>query len=43
MIKVTDFTNETNLLDKGVYMIKHSSIDIMYVGSTAQEDGFRGR
>ena len=26
MIKVTDFTNETNLLDKGVYMIKHSSL-----------------
>lgn len=43
MIKVTNFTNETNLLDKGVYMIKHSSTDIMYVGSTAQEDGFRGR
>lgn len=27
MIKVTDFTNETNLLDKGVYMIKHSSTE----------------
>lgn len=34
MVKVKDFTSETRLSDKGVYIITHNSTNIKYVGST---------
>lgn len=43
MIKVTNFTNESNLYDKGVYLIKHKDTNLIYIGSTFQKNGFIGR
>lgn len=34
MVRIEDFTSETNLSDYGVYMITHTSTNIKYVGST---------
>lgn len=43
MFKVTDFTDEIDLKDCGVYMITHKCTDVKYVGSTISKEGFCGR
>lgn len=43
MIKVTDFTDEINLKDCGVYLITHKNTNIKYIGSTTSVEGFNGR
>lgn len=40
---IDGYTTETNLTDKGVYLISHKDTNLLYVGSTYQKEGFRGR
>ena len=43
MIQIENFTKETNLLSKGVYVITHKDTTIKYVGSTCCAGGFKDR
>lgn len=43
MIQIKNFTKETNLLSKGVYVITHKDTTIKYVGSTCCAGGFKDR
>lgn len=40
---ILNFTEETNLYDKGVYLIVHTDTNVKYVGSTIEKYGFKGR
>lgn len=42
-MKIEKYTKETNLRDKGVYLISHRDTDLVYVGSTFQKNGFGAR
>ncbi len=42
-MEIDKYTEETDLKDKGVYMITHQDTCLIYIGSTFQKLGFAGR